>query len=82
VVVERIPLGPRDVRVVEVVRQLPLEPQVLIVAVGAEALVALGGVAAAQRVLVDRGGGGRCSVVGRWHRSWLPSASAGGTTVT
>ena len=43
-VVERLALGPRDVGVVEVVGEPPVELEVLVVAVGAQALVALAGV--------------------------------------
>ena len=50
------------IRVVEVVRELTLDLDVLLVGVGAQALVALGLVAVAQQVGVERvGHGGDCS---------------------
>jgi hypothetical protein len=50
----RLPLGDRRVRILEVVRQLALQLDVLGVAVGPQALVALRRVLLAERLLVDR----------------------------
>ena len=51
-------LDRRDVRIVDVVGEPPGGLDVLLVAVGPQALVALGSVAAAQRIAIDRFGGG------------------------
>ena len=47
------PFGPGRVRIVEVMRELAGEPEVLVVAVGPEALVPLFGVLAPQRFVVN-----------------------------
>ena len=65
---QRLALDRRDVRIVDVVRELAGDLDVLLVAVGAQALVALLAVLLAQRVGIERGGSHR-DVVANGGRS-------------
>ena len=48
--------GDRRIGIVEIMRELPRDSQILVVAVGAQPLVALLQIFLAQPLLVDRGG--------------------------
>ena len=77
----RLARGDRRIGVVEIMRELPRDPEILVVAVGAQPLVALLQIFLAQPLLVDRGVLRGLGLVGHRHpgafREWrrCPSLS-------